>query len=101
MKNNIALPPFHIVETTRFTVEADHELTQALRRYQAYYQDAYGVAVSEADLLSEMGRQFMAEDRAFKNHGQKRRRPQSKPPAALRTAPGGGGKPDPRGPAAR
>ena len=33
MKAKIALPPFHIVETTRCTVEADHEQTQTLRGY--------------------------------------------------------------------
>ncbi len=78
MKNSIALPPFHIVETTKFTVEADHELTQTLQRYQAYYQEAYGAPVTEADLLREMARRFMAEDKDFQGFGQKRRRARRK-----------------------
>ena len=78
MKNNIALPPFHIVETTKFTVEADHELTQTLRRYLACYREAYGGTVTEADLLREMARRFMAEDKDFQRRGQKRRRTRHK-----------------------
>ena len=78
MKSNIALPPFHIVETTKFTVEADHELTQTLRRYLVCYREAYGGTVTEADLLREMARRFMAEDRVFQGFGQKRRRTRHK-----------------------
>ena len=74
MKNNIALPPFHIVETTQFTVDADHELTQMLRRYKAHYLESYGATVTEADLLREMARRFMLEDKGFGGIGQKRRR---------------------------
>ncbi len=74
MKTNIALPPFHIAETTRFTVETDHELTQALRRYQAFYKEIYGATVTEADLLREMARRFMAADTQFQGFGGKRRR---------------------------
>ena len=74
MKTTIALPPFHIAETTRFTVEADHQLTTTLRRYQAFYKEAYGAAVTEAELLREMARCFMANDSDFQGVGQKRRR---------------------------
>jgi hypothetical protein len=74
MKSNIALPPFHIAETTSFTVEADHELTQTLRRYQAFYKDAYGATVSEAELLREMARRFMVADTNFQASANKRRR---------------------------
>jgi hypothetical protein len=89
MKNKIALPPFHITETTRFTVEADHELTETLRRYQVFYREAYGANVKEADLLREMARRFMAEDKEFQSVGQKRRRSTKKPapaPSAERRA---------------
>ena len=41
MKANIALPPFHRSETTRFTVEADHDLTQTLGRYAKCGQVIY------------------------------------------------------------
>lgn len=78
MKTNIALPPFHIAETTRFTVESDHELTQMLRRYQAFYKEVYGATVTEAELLREMARRFMAADSDFQGTGNKRRRTQRK-----------------------
>ncbi len=84
MKADIALRPCHITETTRFTVEADYELAEALRRYQAYYREAYGHTVTEADLLRAMARQFMDDDRSFKGFGQKRRRSGRKRPAADR-----------------
>ena len=78
MKCNIALPPFHIVETTRFTVEADHQLTESLRRYQAFYRDSYGATVTESDLLGEMARRFMAEDKDFQGSGRKKRQSRRK-----------------------
>lgn len=99
MKTNIALPPFHIAETTRFTVEADHELTQTLRRYQAFYKEAYGASVTEADLIREMTRRFMANDGDFQGFGQKRRRTKRKQPVASLAEPGNNGKLDLRGPA--
>ncbi|MGD8450915.1 MAG: DUF2274 domain-containing protein [Phycisphaerae bacterium] len=74
MKADIALRPCHITETTRFTVEADYELTEALHRYQAYYREAYGHAVTEADLLRAMARQFIADDKDFQGFGRKQRR---------------------------
>jgi len=78
MKANIALPAFHITETTRFTVEADHGLTLQLRRYQEFYKQAYDATVTEGDLLREMARRFMASDLDFQGFGQKRRRTQRK-----------------------
>jgi hypothetical protein len=92
MKPNIALPPFHIAETTRFTVEADHELTQTLRRYQAFYKEVYGAAVTEAELLREMARRFMAQDGDFQSFGQKKRRSRRKPPASYNHQPSDNGK---------
>lgn len=74
MKSNIGLPPFHIVELTRVSVELDHELTQTLRRYQAFYNEVYGATVSEADLLREMARRFMTSDVDFKSFAQRKRR---------------------------
>lgn len=74
MKEPIALPPFHIDEITTFKVEADHELTQALRRYRDYYRNAYGGDVTEADLLREMARRFMADDKGFQTYCKKKRR---------------------------
>ena len=100
MKANIALPPFHIAETTRFTVEADHELTQTLRRYQAFYKDAYGATVSEGELLREMARRFMANDGDFQGFGQTRRRARRRQPAAASAEPNDNGKLDFGGPAA-
>lgn len=92
MKTNIALPAFHILETTRFTVEADHQLTTTLRRYQAFYKEVYGAAVSEAELLREMARCFMANDSDFQGVGQKRRRARRAQAAA--SAPDNNGKLD-------
>ena len=99
MKTNIALPPFHITEVTRFTVEADHELTHNLRRYQAFYKEAYGAQVTEAELLREMARRFMANDRDFQGAGKKRRRTRRKPVAAPSQEPNNNGKLDLGGPA--
>lgn len=84
--NSIALPPFHITETTRFAVELDHELTQMLRRYRAYYKETYGAEVSESDLLREMARGFMQGDKGFRSFGQKRRRARSNASTAPSTA---------------
>ena len=78
MTTEIALHPFHIVEVTRFTVEADHELTENLRRYQEFYRLAYGENVKEAELLREMARRFMAQDKKFQGFGGKGRRSRAK-----------------------
>jgi len=99
MKTNIALPPFHITEVTRFTIEADHELTEMLRRYQAFYKEAYGAHVSEADLIREMARRFMANDADFQGAGRKRRRRSRKPAVPPSQEPSNNGKLDLRGPA--
>ena len=88
-----------IGDVSRFTVEADHELTQTLRRYQSFYKEAYGAAVTEADLLREMARRFMANDGDFQGFGQKRRRTKRKPPVASLAEPSNNGKLDLRGPA--
>jgi len=92
MRTNISLPPFHITETTRFTVEADHELTLQLRRYQEFYKQAYGAAVTEGDLLREMARRFMASDPDFQGFGQKRKKTKGKPSAGLEPETGNNGK---------
>jgi hypothetical protein len=61
----IALPAFHVNTTTPITVKAGYELAQDLKRYKAFYEQAYGADVSEADLLREMARRFMENDREF------------------------------------
>jgi hypothetical protein len=63
----IALPAFHITATRKIVVEAGHELTQDLERYRAFYRQAYGADVAEADLLREMARRFMEADRDFQS----------------------------------
>jgi hypothetical protein len=45
--------------------EIPSELAQDLERYKAFYKQAYGADVSEADLLREMARRFMDGDREF------------------------------------
>ena len=61
----IALQPFHQTTRVKLTVEINHELAQDLERYKAFYKQAYGADVSEADLLREMARRFMDGDREF------------------------------------
>jgi hypothetical protein len=61
----IALPAFHVTTTRKLTVEINHDLTQDLERYKAFYKQAYGVDVPEADLIREMARRFMEADRDF------------------------------------
>ena len=99
MKANIALPPFHIAETTRFTVEADHELTQTLRRYQAFYKEVYSATVSEGELLREMARRFMAADGNFQGFGQNKRRSRRTQSGASSAEPSNNGKLSFNGPA--
>jgi hypothetical protein len=67
MKSKIALPAFHITETTPYTVEADHPLTQLLSRYREFYKQVYNATVTESELLAEMARQFMERDREFQS----------------------------------
>ena len=61
----IALHPFHQTTRVKLTVEINHELAQDLERYKAFYKQAYGADVSEADLLREMARRFIDGDREF------------------------------------
>ena len=71
----IALHAFHVTTRTKLTVEINHELAQDLERYKAFYKQAYGAEVSEADLVREMARRFMDGDREFQaaKHGIKTR----------------------------
>ena len=71
----IALHPFHQTTRVKLTVEINHELAQDLERYKAFYKQAYGADVSEADLVREMARRFMDGDREFQvaKHGLKPR----------------------------
>ena len=80
----IALHPFHVNTRTKLTVEINHELAQDLERYKAFYKQAYGAEVSEADLLREMARRFMDGDREFQaaKHGIKTRSRAPRQPAA-------------------
>ena len=66
----ISLPAFHVTTTRKFMVEAPHEMVLELDRYRAFYKNAYGADVSDADLIRAMARRFMEADRefaAFKN----------------------------------
>ena len=92
MKAHITLPPFYIAETTRFTVEADHELTQTLRRYQAFYKEGYGATMSESELPREMARRLMAADGNFQGFGQKKCRSRWTQSAASAAEPSNNGK---------
>src|ERR1700733_7068493 len=71
----IALPAFHVITTRKLTIEINHDLTQDLERYRAFYKQAYGADVSETDLLREMARRFMDGDHEFQiaKHGLKPR----------------------------
>ena len=63
--STISLPPFHVTTRKKIQVEINHELEHDLEQYRAYYRQAYGADVSDADLLREMARRFMADDRPF------------------------------------
>lgn len=80
----IALHPFHVNTRTKLTVEINHELAQDLERYKAFYKQAYGADVPEADLLREMARRFMEGDREFQaaKHGIKTRSRAPRRPSA-------------------
>ena len=65
---SIALPAFHVTTTRKLSVEVGYELSQDLERYRAFYKQAYGADVTEADLLREMARRFMESDRQFQDH---------------------------------
>ena len=81
--SEIALHPFHQTTRVKLTVEINHELAQDLERYKAFYKQAYGADVSEADLLREMARRFMDGDREFQvaKYGLKARSRTSRQPA--------------------
>lgn len=86
---DLALPAFHITKLTRINVEADHPLTQDLEQYRVFYRQTHQATVTDADLLREMARQFMAADQAFQQFKQppgRRRvrlsRAKPKPPSA-------------------
>lgn len=83
----IALPAFHVTTRSKLTVEINHELAQDLERYRAFYKQAYGADVSDADLLREMARRFMDGDREFQaaKHGIKTRSRTPRQPAAPMT----------------
>ena len=61
----IALPAFHVTTVKKILVEAPYEMGLELARYRAFYRNAYGADVSEADLIREMARRFMEADREF------------------------------------
>ena len=61
----IALHPFHQTTRVKVICEIPSDLAQDLERYKAFYKQAYGADVSEADLLREMARRFMDRDREF------------------------------------
>ena len=88
----IALHPFHVTTRSKLTVEINHELAQDLERYKAFYRQAYGADVSEADLLREMARRFMDGDREFQaaKHGIKTRSRATRKPMSPVTPEGGG-----------
>jgi hypothetical protein len=80
----IALPAFHVTTTRKLAVEVGHDLSQDIERYRAFYKQAYGADVSEADLVREMARRFMEADRefqGFKGGGRSRSRSSRRTPA--------------------
>ena len=85
----IALHPFHQTTRVKVVCEIPSELAQDLERYKAFYKQAYGADVSEADLLREMARRFMDGDREFQvaKYGLKPRSRTTRQPAASSQAP--------------
>jgi hypothetical protein len=86
----IALPAFHINTVKKIVVEASFELAQDLERYRAFYRQAYGADVTEAELLREMARRFMEADREFQGFktGVRPRSRSSRRPATAPTVQG-------------
>ena len=85
---DISLPPFHVTTTLKLNFEISHDLACDLERYRAFYKQAYGADVSEADLLREMARRFMEADREFQAvkfglNGRSISRRRSKPSAPM------------------
>ena len=62
---DIALPAFHETTPVKLVLEISQDLARDLYRYKAFYKQAYGVDVPEADLVREMTRRFMEADREF------------------------------------
>ncbi len=62
---DIALPAFHETTPVKLVLEISQDLARDLDRYKAFYKQAYGVDVPEADLVREMARRFMEADREF------------------------------------
>lgn len=91
----IALPAFHITTTRKLSVEVNHEMSQDLERYRAFYKQAYGADVSEADLVREMARRFMLADRDFQGF-KSGARPRSRDRARRATVVAGTLPPEPR-----
>ena len=60
----IALPAFHEKPVT-LVLEISSDLARDLDRYRAFYKQAYGAEVPEADMVREMARRFMEADRDF------------------------------------
>ena len=85
----IALHPFHQTTRVKVVCEIPSELAQDLERYKAFYKQAYGADVSEADLLREMARRFMDGDREFQvaKYGLKARSRTPRQPVAPSLAP--------------
>ena len=85
----IALHPFHQATRVKVVCEIPSELAQDLERYKAFYKQAYGADVSEADLLREMARRFMDGDREFQvaKYGLKARSRTPRQPVAPSLAP--------------
>jgi hypothetical protein len=85
----IALHPFHQITRVKVVCEIPSELAQDLERYKAFYKQAYGADVSEADLLREMARRFMDGDREFQvaKYGLKARSRTPRQPVAPSLAP--------------
>jgi hypothetical protein len=75
----ISLPPFHVTTRKKIQVDINHELDHDLEQYRAYYRQAYGAEVSDADLLREMARRFMADDRPFQEFRRGGRPPRARP----------------------
>ena len=65
MPTTISLPPFHVTTRKKIQIEINQELEHDLEQYRSYYRQAYGADVPDADLLREMARRFMADDRPF------------------------------------
>ncbi len=61
----IALPAFHETTPLKLVLDLSPDLARDLDRYKAFYKQAYGADVPEAELVREMARRFMEADREF------------------------------------